>query len=222
MVCMASISASRLSGRSERTGRRPPLYGANTRRGACELQVFHMIRLLVGTRSSPRMRRCPQPGFSRAKRSTRSDLVVDARSARPVRVGPMSSEQPPVPGQQGSRSDDAMAPQRSRQCLEPMPRSTCGGGPSTKLASVKEPPGEPTCASLNDGPGHRTWPTRSPASTPCPGPSADPSTTHHLQGTRRPPAALPETLPARHPQPPNPRRLKIKPGRRTCLPNQQG
>jgi hypothetical protein len=50
----------------------------------------------------------------------------------------------------------------------------------------------------------------------------DPHTTRRLQGTRRAPAALPETLRARHPNHRTRRRLKIKPGRRTCLPNQQG
>jgi hypothetical protein len=40
-------------------------------------------------------------------------LVADPRAAVPVRIGPVPTAQPPMPGQQGGRGDDPMLPQRA-------------------------------------------------------------------------------------------------------------
>jgi hypothetical protein len=67
-----------------------------------------------GPTSSSWMRRCPQRGFSRARRTTRSRRSSSIRG-RPGRwgMGPVPPDQPSVPGQPGGRGDDAVLPRFS-------------------------------------------------------------------------------------------------------------
>jgi len=44
-----------------------------------------------------------------------SHLGTDPRTSRRVRIGPVSTDQAPVPGQERGRGDDPMLPQLARQ-----------------------------------------------------------------------------------------------------------
>ena len=82
------------------------------------------------------MRRCPQRGFCRASRRTRSRTSPrDGRAPRGTPIGPLVLDQAPVPGEQGAGCHDPGQPQGPGQQV----RASAGRCRPTALTAAPRP-----------------------------------------------------------------------------------